>query len=82
MKVNLVIGGTGTNRGQSKTGPLFGVELRFDYPLGDSWYVGARLGAKLAPLAFDLGVTDGVDRISFNGDKVFIPVNAAVGYRF
>jgi hypothetical protein len=82
VNVHVQFPGTPYSGGQTRNALLYGAELRVDVPLGASWFVGARAGAKIAFLGFDLRVTSGANIARVANDKIFLPVNLAVGYRF
>lgn len=69
---------------QSKTGPAVGLEARVDYPLGERWFVGARVGVHMAFTGFDLTVKDPVSgqAVKLQNDMGFLAGLAAAGYRF
>ena len=67
---------------QRRTGLLAGLELRLDYPFNERWYVGARLGSRIALVGFDLIVRSPYQTIRLENDVAFNSLALAGGFRF
>jgi hypothetical protein len=76
------VGGSATSTTQERKAPYAGVELRYDFPLGSSWYAGARAGFTQVWANYDHVATGVNGTISVKGSYFVLPVSASLSRRF